>query len=133
MKINQIIVSTLLLTATITFAQNPNYVANTNNAPIKQRAEQRINNLTSKLQLTPTQQVSAKTIFAKEATAIRALHQDKTTPRDQRREKMEQIRKATQTEFENILTPEQKTIFATLKKPQHDVHANHTQVPTPAK
>ena len=35
--------------------------------------------------------------------------------------------------LENILTPEQKTIFATLKKPQHDVHANHTQVPTPAK
>ena len=69
----------------------------------------------AKLSLTDAQVDQLKTIFADEATQLKAL-KDKEGDKESKRPEMQKIRQATRAKIEAILTPEQKAKFAEMHK-----------------
>lgn len=77
----------------------------------EQMRERREERLTKALGLSADQQTKWQSLGQQEHDAVKALHEDTTLPKDQKRAKMEEIRKDFEGQRRAILTPEQQTKF----------------------
>jgi Spy/CpxP family protein refolding chaperone len=82
----------------------------------------RMAELTKKLNLTEEQQAKIKPILENELQQTKSLREDKATPPQQRREKMQTIRTSTNDEINKVLTPEQQKKFAEMNPPSRLEH-----------
>ena len=75
---------------------------------MEQMRERQIEHLTKALSLTPDQVSQVRAIDADSMSKMAALRQDTSTPREQKRDKMMQIRSESQAKVRTVLTDEQK-------------------------
>ena len=80
---------------------------------------QRLEQMTRRLNLTTEQQEKIKPILAEEATQAKAIDEAKLT-RDERRDKMQELRTATFEKIQPILTPEQQKKHEALRQRMHE-------------
>jgi len=81
---------------------------------MEQMQERQIEHLTKALSLTPDQVSQVRAIDADTMSKMTALRQDTSTPREQKRDKMMQIRSESQAKVRTILTDEQKPKYDAL-------------------
>ncbi|HMK30327.1 MAG TPA: hypothetical protein VK473_11635 [Terriglobales bacterium] len=74
--------------------------------------------LSQKLNLTADQQAKLKPILQQQHQQFMSVREDATLTADQKQAKMKEIREATDTQINGILTPEQQQQFAQMKS-QH--------------
>ena len=78
--------------------------------------ESRLEWLTQRLNLTHDEQNKLKPILDDEAKQVRAVRDDASLSPDQRRARIQQIRKSTRPQIEAVLTPDQQKKFDQLKE-----------------
>jgi Spy/CpxP family protein refolding chaperone len=88
----------------------------------KTQRESRMEYLSKELNLTDEQKTKLKPILADEGKQMRAVHDDTSLTQDQRREKMKELRANSETQINDILTPEQQKKFEELKAQQKARH-----------
>jgi protein CpxP len=76
--------------------------------------------LKQQLSLTDDQTTQLKAIYADERTKMMALRDDTTTPQEDKRGKMQAIRKDGEEKLEAMLTPDQKTKYAAMREHMRD-------------
>jgi periplasmic protein CpxP/Spy len=74
--------------------------------------------LSKQLNLTDDQKAKLKTILEDEGKQMRDVRQDTSLSQDQRQDKMKQIHETTNSQINDILTPDQQKKFADLKEQQ---------------
>ena len=77
--------------------------------------ERQIERMTKQLSLTPDQVTKLKAIDDASRQQLMALHDDMSTPREQKRPKMEAIRKDQQDQVKAMLSDEQKTKYEAME------------------
>jgi periplasmic protein CpxP/Spy len=82
----------------------------------KDTHESRLEWLTQRLNLTQDEQNKLKPILDDEAKQVRAVRDDTSLSPDQRRARIQQIRKSTRPQIEAVLTPDQQKKFDQLKE-----------------
>ena len=75
--------------------------------------------LTQKLSLTDAQQQQMKAIYAAAEQQGKALRDDDSLSRDDRRAKMQAIMKSAHDQVRAMLTPDQQKTFDAMPKPEH--------------
>jgi protein CpxP len=85
-------------------------------APIGDRVERRMAELSEQLNLTDKQKGAIRPVLEKEIEDIRALRADSTLSKEEKIEKMKVIRQTTQGEMNKILTPEQQKKLTEMKE-----------------
>jgi Spy/CpxP family protein refolding chaperone len=83
---------------------------------MRERAGNRLEMLAKKLNLTDVQTAAIKPIFAAEANDIKAVWQDNSLSKEQKQNKIADIRKSARENINTILTPEQQAKWAELKE-----------------
>jgi hypothetical protein len=86
--------------------------------------------LTAKLSLTPDQQKSVGSVIAATDTQLKAVREDDSLAREDKRAKMRTIVETTRGQIRALLTSDQQKIFDTL--PTRGEHGDKGAVPTPA-
>lgn len=79
------------------------------------RGAERLQRLETALSLTPEQSEKIKAIFEAQRPAMDAIRNDNSLSREDRRAKMQELRKTSEPEIEAVLTPEQKTKWEELR------------------
>jgi protein CpxP len=99
------------------------------------RGGNQVEMLTKRLNLTPDQVTQVKAIDADTRSQMKALREDTTTAKADKRSKMMEIRQASQDKIRNVLTDEQKTKFdamqANMKARRHDRNGAPGAAPPP--
>ena len=80
--------------------------------------DQRLQMLTSQLNLSSDQQQKIKPILENEGQQMQALHQDSSLSREDRMSKMQQIRQSTNDQIKPILTSEQQQKYQEMMSHQ---------------
>jgi Spy/CpxP family protein refolding chaperone len=91
---------------------------------MREFAENRLEMLSEKLNLTDAQKTTLKPILATEANDIKAVWQDKSLSKEQKQSKASGIREAANTKINAVLTPEQQAKWTELKK-EHAMWMHH--------
>lgn len=78
--------------------------------------EERLQRLSEKLSLTDDQKTKIKPILVDEHAQMKALHEDQSTPREQKMEKMHSIRQASREKIRATLTADQQKKFDEMKE-----------------
>lgn len=86
------------------------------NSEKRPRVQQRLDALSEKLGLTDKQKADVREIIGDEFKQMGDVIKDESLSKEQRQEKMSDIRMAGRAEIEKILTPEQKAKFAQMKE-----------------
>jgi Spy/CpxP family protein refolding chaperone len=81
----------------------------------QQMAARRLDQMTQELQLTPEQKTKIQAIQESSMPAIKAIFDDTTLTREQRREKMRPLRDETDAKIKQVLTPEQQTKYDAMQ------------------
>lgn len=89
-----------------------------------ERARQRLEQMQASLGLSEEQAGKIKAVFESQRPAMQALRDDQSLSRDQRREKMMELRKTADAEISAILTPEQKTKWEEMRQQFRDRMGN---------
>lgn len=79
------------------------------------RGADRLQRMATALSLTPEQSEKIKAIMEAQRPAMDAIRNDNTLSREDRRAKMQELRKTSEPEIQAILTPEQKTKWEELR------------------
>jgi len=79
------------------------------------RGGRQVEMLTKRLNLTPDQVTQVKAIDADQMSQMKALRDDTTTPKADKRSKMMEIHQASQDKIRNVLTDEQKTKYDAMQ------------------
>lgn len=77
----------------------------------EQMAARRLEQMTTQLQLTPEQRTKIEAIQTTMAPRTKAIYDDATLSREQRREKMRPLREESDAQIRQVLTAEQQTKF----------------------
>jgi Spy/CpxP family protein refolding chaperone len=80
--------------------------------------DQKLQMMTSQLNLTTDQQAKIKPILESESQQMQALHQDSSLSREDRMSKMQQIRQGTNEQIKPILTSDQQQKFSEMMSHQ---------------
>ena len=123
------ILAILVLSASgVTFAQtSPQTSTPDKHAEMHQKAgsaEQHLQNLTEKLNLTDDQKAKLKPIVEDQMRQMKAVRQDSSLSEDQRRAKMKSIHESLHDQINAVLTPEQQGKF---KQMQHEEMEKHKE------
>ena len=86
--------------------------------------EERLKNMKEQLGLTDEQTAQVKVVLDKRAEERRAIREDKALSQDDRRSKMQELRKADVEEMKGILTPEQQEKMKEMRKGRKDDKPN---------
>ncbi len=78
----------------------------------------RLKDLSEKLQLTDAQKEQVKGIFSASEPQMKALWDDESLSPEDRRAKMQAIRKSTHDQIRALLTPDQQKTFDAMPKPE---------------
>ena len=89
--------------------------------------ERQIEMLTKHLDLTPDQVTQLKAIDDQSRQQMKALWEDTTTPREQKRPKMEAIHKDQQAKVMAMLTGEQKTKYEAMQTRMRERRQDHRE------
>jgi periplasmic protein CpxP/Spy len=76
--------------------------------------------LSTQLNRTEDQKARPEPILQDQAKQTRATQEDTSLTQDQKRDKMKQVRKTTDSQINDILTPDQQKKFAELKEQQKE-------------
>ncbi len=79
------------------------------------RGAERLQRMSTALSLTPDQSEKIKAIMETQRPAVDAIRNDNSLSREDRRAKLQELRKTTDPQIEAILTPEQKTKWEELR------------------
>jgi periplasmic protein CpxP/Spy len=82
--------------------------------------------LSKELNLTDDQKAKVKPILEDEGKQMKAAREDTSLSQDQKRDKMKQIHETTNSQINDILTPDQQKKFAQLNA-QHKAHPEGTK------
>jgi len=83
---------------------------------VREEFQNRLQMLAEQLNLTDEQKTAVKPILAAEVNDIKAVMQDNSLSREQRQSKVADIREASNTKINALLTPEQQAKLAQLKE-----------------
>jgi len=86
---------------------------------------QRTKELTKELKLTSDQQTKVQDLLTTERTQMEALRQDESTPREDRRAKMMDIRKNTDTQVRALLDANQQKKWDDMQAKREQMMQNH--------
>ena len=118
----------VLSTAGVTFAQtSPQASTPDKHAGMHQKgqsAEQHLQMLSEKLNLTDDQKAKVKPILQDQMQQMKAVREDSSLSEDQRRAKMKSIHESLHDQINAVLTPEQQAKF---KQMQHEEMEKHKQ------
>jgi Spy/CpxP family protein refolding chaperone len=118
----------VLSAAGVTFAQtSPQAPTPDKHAEMHQKrasAEQHLQNLTEKLNLTDDQKAKLKPIVEDQMQQMKAVREDSSLSEDQKRAKMKSIHESLHDQINAVLTPEQQAKF---KQMQHDQMEKHKE------
>jgi Spy/CpxP family protein refolding chaperone len=89
---------------------------------MREHAGDRLEMLTKELNLTDAQTVAIKPIFATEANDIKAVRQDNSLSKEQKKRRMLDVCKAANEKINTTLTPEQQAKWAELKEHARWMH-----------
>ena len=89
------------------------------------RGGRHIEMMTKRLNLTPDQVTQIKAIDADTMSQMKALREDTTTAKADKRSKMMEIHQASQDKIRNVLTDEQKTKFDAMQAKMKARRQNH--------
>jgi len=89
------------------------------------RGGRHIEMMTKRLNLTPDQVTQVKAIDADTMSQMKALREDSTTAKADKRSKMMEIHQASQDKIRNVLTDEQKTKFDAMQAKMQARRQNH--------
>jgi Spy/CpxP family protein refolding chaperone len=78
-------------------------------------ADDRLEHLSQTLNLSDDQKAKIKPMLEDESSKMQALWQDNSTPREQKRPKMQQIRQDTAEQIKTVLNPDQQKKFADMQ------------------
>lgn len=84
--------------------------------------ESRLEWMTKELNLTDDQQAKMKPVLADEMKQMKSVRDDTTLTQDQKRDKMKEIHQSTDSQVNDILTPDQQKKYADLKAQQKTHH-----------
>lgn len=96
----------------------------------REEMRERFQRMTKDLNLTADQQAQAEGIFKQTGDAIKALHADLSLTEDQKRAKMQELRKNTRDQLHALLTPEQQAKAKELRE-KHGRHGDQPPVDKP--
>lgn len=118
----------VLSAAGVTFAQtSPQASTADKHAGMHQKgesAEQHLQMLSEKLNLTDDQKAKLKPILQDQMQQMKAVREDSSLSEDQRRTKMKSIHESLHDQINAVLTPEQQAKF---KQMQHDQMEKHKE------
>jgi Spy/CpxP family protein refolding chaperone len=87
--------------------------------------------MAEKLNLSQQQQDQLKPIFEKQHEQMRAIWQDNSLSKDQKKEKMQALRQDFQTQINGVLTPDQQQQWQQMREQmKHRRHHGEDQAPT---
>jgi Spy/CpxP family protein refolding chaperone len=87
--------------------------------------------MAEKLNLSQQQQDQLKPIFEKQHEQMRAIWQDNSLSKDQKKEKMQALRQDFQTQINDVLTPDQQQQWQQMREQmKHRRHHGEDQAPT---
>ena len=98
------------------------------------RAEQRLNRLSKKLNLTDDQKEKVRPILQDEEKQLTDMEADSTLTAQQKHKKTKEIRRSSRAQLDAILTPEQKEKLPSRKagaEGRHHQHAHQAGTPAP--
>jgi periplasmic protein CpxP/Spy len=84
--------------------------------------ESRLEWMTKQLNLTDDQQAKIKPVLADEMKQMKSVRDDTTLTQDQKRDKMKEIHQNTDSQINDVLTPDQQKKYADLKAQQKMHH-----------
>jgi Spy/CpxP family protein refolding chaperone len=96
--------------------------------------EHRLEMMTKQLSLTSDQVTSIKAIFRASHDQMMALREDTSTPREEKRPKMEAIHKDEQAKIKALLNEDQKTRYEAMEarmRENREEHREHGDAPPP--
>lgn len=96
------------------------------------RGGRQVEMLTKRLNLTPDQVTQVKAIDADSMSQMKALREDTTTAKADKRSKMMEIHQASQDKIRNILTDEQKAKFDAMQAKMKSRRQSHEGAPAGA-
>ena len=88
----------------------------------RDRVEERMQRMSERLNLTKEQQEKIRPIYEKQFQEMHALWQDTSLTRDQKRAKMQEMRKSTHEQVSQILTPEQREKLKEMRRSGYGMH-----------
>jgi len=86
-----------------------------------------IDKLTTDLNLTPDQQAKIKPILMDRHTKVKAIRDDASLSKQQKKEQLKEIGQTTDGQIKAILTPDQQTKFDMIKGEMKANHGKHGQ------
>lgn len=90
----------------------------------KERMEKRLDEMKTSLSLTDEQVAKIQAIRDEQMAAFKALKDDASLTQDQRKEKSKELRAASETKINAVLTPEQAAKWEEQKKQRRDKKPN---------
>jgi Spy/CpxP family protein refolding chaperone len=100
-----------------------------------QQPEQMLERMSAALNLTDDQKAQIKPLLEEQAKQTRAIFSDESLAREQKMEKIREVREATQKKIKPILTEEQQAKFAKMQergpRPHKDKDENQTEKKNP--
>ena len=118
----------VLLAASLTFAQTSQESqapAPENHAGMHHNGEsvdQHLQMLSEKLNLTDDQKAKLKPILQDQMQQMKAVHEDSSLSREQKRDKLKSIHQSLSDQINAVLTPEQQTKFKQMRQEQMEKH-----------
>jgi len=85
-------------------------------------ADQHLQMLTEKLNLTDDQQAKLKPIFEDQMQQMKAVREDSSLSQEQKRAKMKSIHESLHDQISAVLTPEQQAKFKQMRQEQMEKH-----------
>ncbi|HET7871983.1 MAG TPA: hypothetical protein VFL42_05685 [Terriglobales bacterium] len=82
----------------------------------KQKVQQRLQNLSSELNLTDDQKAKIKPLLQEQVQQLKTVHDDSSLSPDQKQAKMKEIHQTYSSQIQAVLTPEQQKKFAEMKE-----------------
>jgi periplasmic protein CpxP/Spy len=108
----------LVTRAQDTSAQQSSAQAESQNGMHQGQHASRLEWMSKELNLTDDQKAKLKPILADEGKQMQSVKEDTTLSQDQKRDKMKEIRQKTDSQVNDILTPDQQKKYADLKAEQ---------------
>lgn len=133
-----LVLTGLLATGGIMFAQEPSSAPPDQNAPQAgggmghhrggmMDPDERLAHMTKRYNLTADQQSQIKPILQDEQQQMQSLRSDTSTPREDKRSKMMSLHESSNQKIEAVLTDEQKQKFEADQQRMQQRHAEHMQ------
>jgi periplasmic protein CpxP/Spy len=87
-----------------------------NDASLRAKVQEKLQHLSSELNLTDDQKQKIKPILQNEIGQIKTVHDDSSLSSDQKQAQMKDIHASAKTQINEILTPDQQKKLATMKE-----------------